>query len=337
MICAEPSPDVATAISRSFALGLAASAQTPEGVSAQGALQVSNSLAQSMAQLGERTATIQLLRDSLYRACEAYANGALSSTSYALILSRFDVLAATMMIGEIGGGAFGRKLAAVSTVASTGGPSQADEAALTTAKKDLQNAEGDANKAKEELAKEPPASDDASPEVKQQKSTKMEGLANNLRNAQERENAARLNVLLAEIAQAGRTAAGGVASAAGGIDHTASKDIAAEMHAIQSDYLDHVSTDTSPLLATCISSLTGPPGQGDQKFEQVCLDNMPSLLGMMLDERKRRSVTDSEVATERAKALNTLAAAAASVCGNTAGDPNGARCQGILEQMSRFN
>lgn len=80
--CAEPSPDALKAIAQS----LSAQAQAP----AYGGGGLSTSSAESAASIGLRTATIQLLRDGLYRICEAYANGALSEFGYALALSNFD-------------------------------------------------------------------------------------------------------------------------------------------------------------------------------------------------------------------------------------------------------
>lgn len=89
IICAEPSPDVMAALS----LAIAASAK----VEGKGGGQVSSSLSESVAAIGLRTATIQLLRDGLYRACEAYQNGALNEFGYALILNHFDDVMLKMM------------------------------------------------------------------------------------------------------------------------------------------------------------------------------------------------------------------------------------------------
>jgi hypothetical protein len=83
VICAEPSPDVAQAVSKSFSAELSA-AVAGEG-SGQG--QVSAAQAASVAELGKRLAAVQALRDGLYRACEAYANGAITDASYAAILA----------------------------------------------------------------------------------------------------------------------------------------------------------------------------------------------------------------------------------------------------------
>ncbi len=116
--CAEPSPDVAKAIAETSNVGIAASAQLPQGVTPEVAAAIAKARAESMTALGERLATISLLRDALYRACEAYANGALSSTSYAILLSRYDDTMTSLHNSEMAAGAFGRSLAGASGEAS---------------------------------------------------------------------------------------------------------------------------------------------------------------------------------------------------------------------------
>lgn len=112
--CAEPSPDVAKAVSATLQVGTTLSAGLPTGVSPEVAAAITRARAESIAQLGERLATISLLRDALYRACEAYANGALSSTAYAILLSRYDDTMITLQNSELAAGAFGRTLAGAS-------------------------------------------------------------------------------------------------------------------------------------------------------------------------------------------------------------------------------
>lgn len=103
VICAEPSPDVAVAMAEAFSLGLSGKLGAQESVA--GAL--SRGSTESLAQLGQRTATVQLLRDLLYRACEAYANGALSASSYAVMLSGIDDFATTLFLSEAAAGGLG--------------------------------------------------------------------------------------------------------------------------------------------------------------------------------------------------------------------------------------
>lgn len=88
VICAEPSPDVFTAI--------AASAQGDVDMGGQKG-DVAMSIAQSASSFGQRTQTIQLLRDGLYRACEAYMNGALGKKEYNELLHGYDELMITLM------------------------------------------------------------------------------------------------------------------------------------------------------------------------------------------------------------------------------------------------
>lgn len=105
IVCTEPSPDVATSIANSFGAGI--------NVLGYGNAAISAAQVEGLVQLGERTATIQLLRDKMYRTCEAYANGAISATTYSLIMSRLDDTIVTLLLGETAGGAFGRSLAAL--------------------------------------------------------------------------------------------------------------------------------------------------------------------------------------------------------------------------------
>jgi hypothetical protein len=117
--CAEPSPDIAKAVSSSFDFGSSfVAGGLLSGISPEAAAAVSIARAESMAQLTQRLATIQLLRDGLYRACEMYANGALSETTYAMMLGRYDDTMVTMLLGELAAGNFGGQLAALGMAAS---------------------------------------------------------------------------------------------------------------------------------------------------------------------------------------------------------------------------
>lgn len=114
IICAEPSPDVAQAMSVALQAGVSVTNGNTK-VDANLAL----AIASQVAQLGERLAAIQLLRDKMYRACEAYANGATSQGGYISVLARVDKTMATMLAMEMAAGAFGRNLASAGSSAST--------------------------------------------------------------------------------------------------------------------------------------------------------------------------------------------------------------------------
>ncbi len=89
VVCAEPSPDVL--------VGIAASVSGALDVAGKGSAQAAASMAEAVQSIGRRSQTIQLLRDGLYRACEAYLNGAINEEEYKLIISRVDDFAVTMM------------------------------------------------------------------------------------------------------------------------------------------------------------------------------------------------------------------------------------------------
>lgn len=72
--CAEPSPDALTAISSALSADVQKNADLIAKLSAS-----SNESASS---IGLRTQSIQLLRDGMYRSCEAYASGAISANEY---------------------------------------------------------------------------------------------------------------------------------------------------------------------------------------------------------------------------------------------------------------
>lgn len=105
VVCSEPSPDVATTVANSIGVGLS--------VLGQGSASLSSQSVEGLVQLGERTAAIQLLRDKMYQTCLAYANGAITGTSYSMMMSRLDDSIVTLSLGDNAAGAFGRKLAGV--------------------------------------------------------------------------------------------------------------------------------------------------------------------------------------------------------------------------------
>jgi hypothetical protein len=122
VVCAEPSPDVAEAVSTALTASLQVELQNAKN--AQGSLggSLSHTTSESVAELGERLATIQLLRDKMYRACEAYGNGAIKPTAYALILARHDKTMMSLLSNELAAGAFGRALASIGAGSTISGP-----------------------------------------------------------------------------------------------------------------------------------------------------------------------------------------------------------------------
>ncbi|RDJ98269.1 hypothetical protein [Cupriavidus lacunae] len=108
IVCAEPSPDIAKAISSALSAAVQAEAKALPSLGEAGDVSLAANLARSrseaIAQLGKRLGTIQLLRNGLFSACEAYANGAISRTSYAFLLSRFGDVMVTLLAIELAAG-----------------------------------------------------------------------------------------------------------------------------------------------------------------------------------------------------------------------------------------
>lgn len=109
--CAEPSPDALAAYAA--ALGLSGSKLPGDSLAASGAL---NSVAGS---IGLRTQSITLMRDTLYRNCEAAFNGYLSDEQVAIMMSRSQDLTAVILAIEQLTGA----VAAPPVTLNTGGTS----------------------------------------------------------------------------------------------------------------------------------------------------------------------------------------------------------------------
>jgi hypothetical protein len=131
-LCAEPSPDIARAVQAANSLSGSADANVKPGgagttVDAKLAAQLAFSRSESVAALTKRIASIQLMRDAMYRACEAYANGAIGREMYAAIISRYDRAMITMLMGEMAVGNFG-------TAITLSGTATTDSAATTDGK-----------------------------------------------------------------------------------------------------------------------------------------------------------------------------------------------------------
>ena len=109
--CSEPSPDALAAFAAAMGIG----ASSP----AQGAVSGAGSTSSSAASIGLRTQSITLMRDALYRMCEAYANGELSRSQVMTTLSRSQDLTAVILATEQLTGAVVAQQAALSGTATS--------------------------------------------------------------------------------------------------------------------------------------------------------------------------------------------------------------------------
>jgi hypothetical protein len=102
VICTEPSPDVAKALSAAVQASGSGGNGTATGSFAAGGASAEAALA-----LAGRSTALLGLRDGLFRACEAYANGVIGADAYALVLSRYGQLMTTLFLGQDVTGAAG--------------------------------------------------------------------------------------------------------------------------------------------------------------------------------------------------------------------------------------
>jgi hypothetical protein len=108
-VCTEPSPDYAIAFGQK--LDGTAKVTLPQG-SGEGGLKLETT--EVATQLAGRTAGVLALRDGLYAACQAYANGTIGHDAYAMILSQYGTLLVALAsdkpeIAGIGKGDPGRR------------------------------------------------------------------------------------------------------------------------------------------------------------------------------------------------------------------------------------
>jgi hypothetical protein len=132
IICAEPSPDALSQLASAVAVQAQLSVNTGQtDVGASGAFE--KSFSEAVQNIGKRTAAIQLLRDGLYRACEAYTNDGIDDFGYTLVLTNID----NVML----------KLVALESLAASASPKTDEDkqalAASATTKLKLSQAEGD--------------------------------------------------------------------------------------------------------------------------------------------------------------------------------------------------
>ncbi len=107
VVCAELSPDVLTAQAVSAsARGTATLPAAAEGATGQSSFSgsIAGASSEAAASIAMRSQTIQLLRDGLFRACEAYMNGGIDQHQYNVVLLNIHKLMITLLgVDAIGG------------------------------------------------------------------------------------------------------------------------------------------------------------------------------------------------------------------------------------------
>ena len=99
IVCAEPSPDALATIAASAGVSGGISGIIPQ-LPGSADLAASFASGEQAAMIGARNSTIQLLRDGLYRACEAYMNGALGDFGYGLVLVNYGRVMVSLLTAD---------------------------------------------------------------------------------------------------------------------------------------------------------------------------------------------------------------------------------------------
>jgi hypothetical protein len=159
VICAEPSPDSLS----SYGASLGGTLNQASGTTTQ----LAGALAEQAASIGLRTQSIQLMRDTMYRACEAYLSGGISAEQFYLLQRRFQNLTLGLLAIEQLTGAVRAEQAALSTTASsaTGDNTSVETEALKTARTELNTAKDKYDAANADLAKKQKEANDAAAEL----------------------------------------------------------------------------------------------------------------------------------------------------------------------------
>lgn len=141
--CAEPSPDALSALSSSLGGNLQ---NNKEAVAS-----FASAMTESAASIGLRTQSIQLLRDGMYRSCEAYAAGAIEADDYNRQQRRYQNLMLSLLaIEQITGAVVARQVGLGDGRSSASVGENANEAAASATKEDqkVEVAQQDADAAK---------------------------------------------------------------------------------------------------------------------------------------------------------------------------------------------
>lgn len=113
-ICAEPSPNAISALAATLGVDLT--------LTDKGKLGVSQSIAESVGSIGLRTAAIEALRDIMYRNCEAYALGGISTFGLETLQRRFQSTMVAILAIEQLTGAVRAPAVVLSGASSAGSP-----------------------------------------------------------------------------------------------------------------------------------------------------------------------------------------------------------------------
>ena len=143
--CVEPSPDALAAYAQSIGVG----ASVPN----QGTTSLAGASQSTLGSIGLRTQSITIMRDVLYRMCEAYNNGALGDVMVATLLGRSqDLTAVILAVEQLTGAVAANQVIVTGTAgANTSASLVANDQALAAALENVKKREGAVEEAEREL------------------------------------------------------------------------------------------------------------------------------------------------------------------------------------------
>ena len=142
-VCAEPAPDAISSLAATLGVDLT--------LTDKGKLGVSQSMAEAVGSIGIRTAAIEALRDIMYRNCEAYALGGISTLGIETLQRRFQSTMVAILAIEQLTGAVRAPAVVLSGSSSAGSPEAIVDLTNKTevARKSLDDAKSTEAKSKE--------------------------------------------------------------------------------------------------------------------------------------------------------------------------------------------
>ena len=152
--CAEPPPDVFSALASSLGSEVSVSQTASTDVAARIATTISENAATI-----ERTQTVNILREAMYRNCERYLSGAIGEDEFIIQASRDQQLIVQVLAVEQITGVAKAQSTALTTVAraAAGGVSDISLTTISDAKKDLDSKRANSTKAAVEAEALPPS------------------------------------------------------------------------------------------------------------------------------------------------------------------------------------
>ncbi len=300
--CIEPHPDVASTVANSFGVGL--SLLTPRSGS------LSKTEAEGLAQIAQRTVSIQTLQRLMFRACEAYANGAITGTGYSLLLSEINKTMVTLVLAETAGARFGQAGASLGGTSSALASAKIEE--LTNLVNELEASQEKVSGAAASLeqsaenaaaaASAATADDQVTPpeaKVMEDANQEVERDTENLQDSLNR---------LKRLGEAVTLASSGISTAEGlgSLDATPDPEVAAILASMQQNFLSEGKTQN--YISACLVEL----GMGSDPIEPVP-DNVSEyrvteLLGL-LKKLKDLDAKKLQLEEERTKIDNAIASA----------------------------